>query len=140
MLRRLRGFIGRTVLAIAGAFGGGLFGLVLSANVITLMDSWSHNGTLHTALTVASVSLIGAICPRYSLGFLSFVSLLNEDDSEMPLHLLCSTLGYLVGLLAVPLVLLFRIKLLAVASLVLTVQFAIAYGLNLSALKRSRAA
>ena len=138
MFRKLRDLVGHAVLRSAGALGGSVLSILLITTTLTLTDAWSRDVIWYSLLAFVTMCVVGACYPPYFVGFLSFLAVFNDDNSETPTYLFYSTLGYLAAMIAIPFILLFRIQLLAVASLLLVLQFAIIYAYHLSVLKRCR--
>ena len=129
MLRKLFQLTGRVLVVVAGILGGACLAIVTIICGLTLTDSWDGSVLWYVSLIFGVLSTLGAKFPPYFLGFLAFMSLFNGDDdqADMPWQLWTSMLGYLLAVLAIPVILLFRIKTVALAASLLTLQYAIIY-------------
>lgn len=137
MFERLGKWIERIVLSSAGAVGAGVCGIIVIVCSLTLLNGWAGASVWHIVLGLLIACILGAVYPRYFVGFMTIFGD-SEDDSDTSWWQFMSRLGYTLAVIAAPIVFLFRINLLAALVLVLTVQFALTYGLHLYVNKSSR--
>lgn len=133
MSNRLGKWFGRILLSGAGAVGAGVCGVILIVCSLTLLNGWAGASIWYIVLGLLIACILGSVYPRYFVGFLAFMAVFGESegDSDASWWQFISTLGYTLAVIAAPVVLLFRINILAAFALVLTLQFALTYGLHL---------